>query len=75
MITWTSDLSDVVTEVSLIEFNDNFTNIKEETDGVLEDYHLGVFGNYELFKYISNKFGLDTSDINIPLKKWKADFI
>ena len=75
MITWTSDLSDIVTEVSLIEFNDNFTNIKEETDGMLEDYHLGVFGNYELFKYISNKFGLDTSSISITLKKWKADFI
>ncbi len=70
MITWTSDLSDKVKTVDLINFNEKFTNITEETDNNIIDSHLGVFGNFELFKYISKKLNIDVSSYQYAPKKY-----
>ncbi len=70
MITWTSDLSDKVKSVDLINFNEKFTNITEETDNNIIDSHLGLFGNFELFKYISKKLNIDVSSYQYAPKKY-----
>lgn len=76
MVTWTSDFSNFVTSVELIDFaNYKLTNIFEESEEFIRDNHLGAIGNFELFKYFAKKLDLDISDYSFIPKVFKKTIL
>lgn len=75
LITWNSDLAEYVDSIEMIDLNENYTNIKDESFGTYVDGHLGVFGNYELFKFISNKLKINISDYSYNPKSFNKQIL
>ena len=72
LITWCEETALHTNSIELIPTNELFTTINDETNGMYEDGHLGIFGNYELYKFISKKLSIDYSSYTfnpIPFKK------
>lgn len=61
VVTWVHAVYQKLNNVEFIDMNEKFTNISEESWNQCRDWHLGVRGNYELFKYFSKKLNLDTT--------------
>jgi len=60
MVTWYRDLN-----IDVVEYmGKGYPTIAQETKRKYVDRHLGVFGNFKLFQFISNKLGLDISNYN-----------
>lgn len=76
VVTWRHELASKVSSIELIRFDElNLTSIEEETKGVYTDKHLGVGGNYELFKFFAKKLNLDLSNYNFVVKKFNQELI
>lgn len=76
VVTWRPELAQKVDSIELIRIDElNLTSIEEETNGVYKDRHLGVRGNYELFKFFSNKLNVDISSYNFTFKKFNQVLI
>jgi hypothetical protein len=65
---WTSDTYSMVESIDPIYLTEKFTSIYTETGGNCKDYHMGISGNYELFKYFSKKLDLDISTYEYKLE-------
>jgi hypothetical protein len=60
MVTWCNEL-----KIDVVEYiGKGYPTIAQETKRKHVDGHLGVFGNFKLFQFISNKLGLDISNYN-----------
>ncbi len=69
VVTWRGELAEKVESIELIDFeNYKLTTITEESDGAYKDGHLGINGNYELFKYFSKKLKIDISNYKLECK-------
>lgn len=71
---WNEDFS------SLFEFTSHLswpelTHIKHESNGECNDKHLGISGNYELFKYFMNKLKIDTEGYDYEIKSYKQELL
>lgn len=80
IITWYKHMYDIMmnnnlTNIHLIDIDYKLTNISRESAQECNDLHLGVSGNYELFKRLSSKLGLDISGYNYIPKKYNNKLI
>jgi hypothetical protein len=76
IVTWRPELTNKVKTIELIRVDKlNLTSIEEETKGVYRDRHLGVDGNYKLFKFFAQKLNLDISNYNFVVKKFNKELI
>lgn len=76
VVTWRGELAEKVKSIEFIDYdNYKFTTITEESDGAYKDGHLGVSGNYELFKYFAKKLNLDISSYVFNPKEFKKSFL
>jgi hypothetical protein len=66
--TWTNGVYSTVKSVQQIHLTKDFTNIYTETGGKCKDYHMGIRGNYEVFKYFSKKLELDITNYDYKLE-------
>ena len=72
---WFKPTSDMVECIEYIPLDSQFTSISDESGGVCEDGHLGIFGNYELFKFFSKKLNLDISKYHFEINKFSNPII
>lgn len=63
LTSWNKTMSDNVENIVEITPHKNFVTISYESGGKYDDNHLGVTGNYEMFKFMSNKLGLPTNNL------------
>ena len=76
IVTWRHELATKVNSIELLRFDEiNLTSIEQETKGVYTDKHLGVNGNYELFKHFAKKLNLDISNYSFVPKKFNKEII
>lgn len=71
--TWT-DLLDI-DEVIYKDIDFKKYSISAESNGVCSDWHLGVEGNYKLFKLFADWLGIDISNYSYVPAKFKVDII
>jgi len=69
--TWT-DLLDV-SEVVYKQINPEKYSIVAESNGVYDDWHLGVEGNYELFKLFAKWLDVDISNYSYTPREFKVE--
>lgn len=69
LTSWYKETSDRVNCIEYINHND-WKSIYDETHGKCEDYHLGVRGNYKLFKFFADKLNLNTKDYTYEIKEF-----
>lgn len=64
LTTWCEQTALHTNSIDMIdtEIPELYTSMDDETNGICKDGHLGVFGNYELFKFISKKLSIDYTD-------------
>ncbi len=76
VVTWRPELAQKVDSIELIRVDKlNLTSIEEETKGVYKDRHLGVRGNYELFKFLCEKLKLDISNYMFKVINFNKELI
>lgn len=69
--TWTTELD--IKSVECIPFSIINSSIKKESFGHFNDWHLGVMGNYMLFKLFAEKLNLNISDYLYKVNSFKLD--
>lgn len=70
IVTWCEPVYKSLKNVELIDITPKFTNIYEESNNQLNDFHLGISGNYELFKYFAKKLNLNISDYTFEYNQY-----
>lgn len=65
---WYKPTSDKLDFIKYIN-HDKFETINDETNGKCRDYHLGVRGNYKLFKFFAKELGLDVKDYKYDIRE------
>ena len=73
LLSWDSELVATTTSLTLIPVHSstNYKTIWDESGGKYVDDHMGIRGNWEVFKFIGNELEIDTSKIkfNNPYDK------
>lgn len=63
LTSWDFDMCNDVNNIKFIPLSSEFKSITDESGGKYVDGHLGVKGNYLLYKFIGNELGIDTEKI------------
>lgn len=77
LLTWDIEIANKISNVKMFEEELEDITIFSESNGKYIDYHLGLKGNYKLFKFISKQLNIDISEIdnNFILKTSIKSFI
>lgn len=75
MFSWFKDTALKIESIEYIEPNENYTTIYEDSNGLCSDKHLGLGGNYELFKMFANKLGIEIENYKFEYKGYKKQKI
>lgn len=74
ILSWSKQTVSYLNNVEYIGNNENennYTTIDQESNGMCKDGHLGVKGNYFLFKEVSKLLNIDISDYSPELPSFK----
>jgi hypothetical protein len=71
---WNEDFSSVFKFTYHLSWPE-LTHIKHESNGECNDNHLGILGNYELFKYFMNKLKINTKGYDYDIKSYKQELL
>ncbi len=75
-VTWRKEVADKIDSIDLLDFeNFKLTSITDETNEILNDGHLGAFGNYELFRYFAKRLNLDITNHFVDIKKFEKQLL
>jgi hypothetical protein len=64
LISWSRDMTDVIDCIIPIANNNKYTTISKESSDKYNDGHMGINGNYELYKFVSKKLGIEIDPNN-----------
>lgn len=71
LMSWSSFTVEYTEHIHLIGNGPKYTTLEQESNGMCKDMHLGVKGNFELFKDIAELLELDISDYAPVLPEFK----
>ena len=72
---WNEDFSNSFDFVDNLYKIENLPHIEDESEGHCKDKHLGIIGNYEVFKYFLKRLNVDANDYNFKFVKYKKTAI
>ncbi len=73
--TWSEDFSNAFDFVNHLYDVENLSHMEDESEGQCKDKHLGISGNYELFKYFAKELDIDIEDYNFKFNKYNKQLI
>jgi len=72
---WNEDFSNSFDFVYHLYKVETLSHMEDESDGHCKDKHLGISGNYELFKYFLKRLDVDIKNYNFKFIKYKKQKI
>ena len=72
---WSEDFSNAFDFVNHLHDVKNLSHMEDESEGQCKDKHLGISGNYELFKYFAKELDIDIEDYNFKFNKYNKQLI
>jgi len=75
IVSWVTETSDMVDSIIPTPDIQSFSTIYDETNGLCKDFHLGIRGNYDLFKFFAIKLNLNISDYIYDIKTYNFNSI
>ena len=72
---WSEDFSNEFDFVNHLHDVENLSHMEDESEGQCKDKHLGISGNYELFKYFAKELDIDIADYNFKFNKYNKQLI